>query len=90
LRACIGLFLSKKVVLDGVARLWCFVSITGWRRWLFGYCMVGRSEATCSFGALLTMKRTECFEISKVALGLSCWVQSYDASVNQTKDSQRF
>lgn len=26
----------------------------------------------------------------QVALGLSCWVQSYDASVNQTKDLQRF
>jgi len=84
------LVLSNKVILDGVARLWCFVSITGWRRWLFGYCMVGRSEVTCSFGALLTMKRIECFGISKVALGLSCWVQSYDASVNRTKDLQRF
>jgi len=26
----------------------------------------------------------------QVALGLSCWVQSYDASVNQTEDLQRF
>ncbi len=84
------LVLSNKVVLDGVARLWCFVSITGWRRCLFGYCEVGRSEATCSFVGIAYYEENRMFWSMQVALRLWCWVQSYDASVNQTKDLQRF